>query len=41
MLMGRRIEAGKDTVSMMGLIIGESMMIEGEPKKAPLRSDCS
>lgn len=41
MLMGGTMEAGKDRVSTMGLITGENMIIQGEPKTAPLRSDRS
>ena len=32
------MEAGKDTVSRIGLITGENMMVEGGAKKAPLCS---
>jgi len=36
-----RMEAGKHTVGMMGLITGESMMVKGGVKKGSLRSDHS
>ena len=35
------MEAGKDMVGRMGIITGENMMVEGEPKTAPLCSDHS
>jgi len=34
MLMGGRMEAGKDTVGRMGLITGENMMVEGGAKSS-------